>query len=163
MSSLTGRAKQSKNKILVFSRIVRRQTISNRLSYCLSRDIKAITMRQGSHGEKAHWDVPPDCLSFSSWRLLCVVSTWFDNVLLLFVLLAGLTLEESALPWTVCWGPQLTAFPLVSASRLEPLIWCLFSIPHLPFILLRRLAVLYRFAHSKPTIHHPPDCREEPP
>lgn len=79
-------------------------------------------MRQGSHGGKAHWDVPPDCLSFSSWRLLCVVSTWFDNVPLLFVLLAGLTLEESALPWTVCWGPQLTAFPLVSASRLEPLI-----------------------------------------
>lgn len=32
----------------------------------------------------------------------------------MFVLLqAGLTLEEpSALPWTVCWGPQLTAFPV---------------------------------------------------
>lgn len=80
-------------------------------------------MRQGSHGEKAHWDAPPDCLSFSSWRLSCVVSTWFDNVPLLFVLLAGLTLEEpSALPWTVCWGPQLTAVPLVSAARFEPSI-----------------------------------------
>lgn len=154
MSSLTGSAKQSKTKILVLSRIVRRQIISNRLFYCLSRDRKATTMR---HGEKTHWDAPPDCLSFPSWRLPYVVSTWFDNVTFipccLFFLQASLwrsRLLYSALLWTVCWGPvglccPFRAVDLMFALRLSLAIY--------PFTLTRCTLQIRSFKthHTSPS------------
>lgn len=109
--TVTGRAGQPKSKNAELSRIVRRQIISNRRCYCFSRDIKAPTVGKESHGEKAHPGTSAGCLDFPSWFLLCVVSTWFDNVIsipcCLCLHMEASLQETSALPWTLPAGDSV--------------------------------------------------------
>lgn len=106
--------RRAQDKNTVSLRTTKSQTISNKVSYSLSRDINVPATEKGSwglrHGEKAQRKTPADCLNFPSQFLPMFASSQFDDVTSSFVLLPeSLTLRNRCSSGTLYQKVQLRA------------------------------------------------------